>query len=253
MLLQTCDMELMYGIKPAPDAQRMLDTAEKTGKLLQIGFVCRYGRDCRIIEDFRDNGYFGDFYFAKALYLRRNGSPGGWFANKKYSGGGLNGGGTYLHGGGDPDFGVQSVRLSCCKNDWAGQFCYRFQSPLSDLFEYNIVKISRRKSGSFAYDFTALERYLKICAKYDMIREVYLFGLIRNRTDTATELIKQKCADGELVVSRALARIFKQPDVTKWNFYKGDDEQFSYNPADYDLLRQEMITALTDKKGENSQ
>lgn len=70
------------------DAQKMLDTAKRTGKLLQIGFVCRYGRDCRIIEDFRDNGYFGDFYFAKALYLRRNGSPGGWFANKKYSGGG---------------------------------------------------------------------------------------------------------------------------------------------------------------------
>lgn len=70
---------------------------------------------------------------------------------------------------------------------WAGQFCYRFQSPVSDLFEYNLVKISKQAGGTFSYDFTALERYLKICEKYDMIREIYLFGLIRNWTDPATE------------------------------------------------------------------
>lgn len=356
---------------------------------------------------------------------------------------------------------------------WAGQFCYRFQSPVSDLFEYNTVKITRRTNGEFAYDFTALHRYLKICEKYDMIREIYLFGLIRNWTDTATEfvnithgypdairlrytdeadgcakfmrdpehiknyiaalykwldkngwaehcvvcadeppdmdeykrsleilkqaapklklqldvspaiinsrpelefdsytptiydiaeseaavrgstktamarckgkvswstccwpltpntfirspllegrihallaewlkvngflrwaytcwpkdpyksaatmdwpygdaylvypgkdgtpvlslryfamkrgvgdfelmkLVKQKCTDGEKITDRALERIFKQPDVTRWNFYKGNDEQFSYNPADYEQLRQEMITALVSEK-----
>lgn len=68
---------------------------------------------------------------------------------------------------------------------WAGQFCYRFQNPLSDLFEYNIVKITRSADGKFHYDYTALERYLQLCKKYDMIREVYLFGLIRNWEDPA--------------------------------------------------------------------
>ena len=52
------------------------------------GFVRRYGNDCRVLKDFIDNGYFGDTYYAKATYLRRAGSPGGWFGDKARSGGG---------------------------------------------------------------------------------------------------------------------------------------------------------------------
>ena len=34
------------------------------------------------------HGYFGELYYAKATYLRRNGCPGGWFGDKSRSGGG---------------------------------------------------------------------------------------------------------------------------------------------------------------------
>lgn len=34
------------------------------------------------------NGYFGDIYYGKATYLRRNGAPGGWFGDKSRSAGG---------------------------------------------------------------------------------------------------------------------------------------------------------------------
>lgn len=78
--------------KPMADstaaAEQMLEAARRSGKLLQIGFVCRYGRDCKLIEDLRDKDFFGDFYYAKATYLRRHGSPSGWFTHKKYSSGG---------------------------------------------------------------------------------------------------------------------------------------------------------------------
>ena len=40
------------------------------------------------MKDFIDAGYFGDIYYAKATYLRRNGNPGGWFGDKSRSGGG---------------------------------------------------------------------------------------------------------------------------------------------------------------------
>ncbi len=70
------------------EANAMREAAERNGKLLMIGFVRRFGNDCAVIKDFINEGYFGDFYYAKATYLRRNGCPGGWFGEKAKSGGG---------------------------------------------------------------------------------------------------------------------------------------------------------------------
>ncbi|MDO5310330.1 MAG: Gfo/Idh/MocA family oxidoreductase, partial [Clostridia bacterium] len=65
----------------AAQAEEMKAAAEKNGKLLMIGFVRRYGNDCKILKEFIDTDYFGDIYYAKATYLRRNGNPGGWFGD----------------------------------------------------------------------------------------------------------------------------------------------------------------------------
>ena len=72
----------------AKGAEEMKKAAEESGKLLMVGFVRRFGNDCAIVKDFIDHDYFGDLYYAKATYLRRNGSPGGWFGDKKMSAGG---------------------------------------------------------------------------------------------------------------------------------------------------------------------
>ena len=72
----------------ADEARLMKEAAERNNKLLMIGFVRRYGNDAEVLKDFIDNGYFGDIYYAKATYLRRNGCPGGWFGDKSRSGGG---------------------------------------------------------------------------------------------------------------------------------------------------------------------
>ena len=70
------------------EAEAMLEAAKRNGKLLQIGFVRRYGNDADVMRDFIDAGKFGDIYYAKPTYLRRNGNPGGWFGDKSRSGGG---------------------------------------------------------------------------------------------------------------------------------------------------------------------
>ncbi len=70
------------------DAVKMKEAAEKNGKLLMIGFVRRYGNDCKILQDFISNEFFGEIYHTKATYLRRNGNPEGWFGDKSRSGGG---------------------------------------------------------------------------------------------------------------------------------------------------------------------
>lgn len=72
----------------AQEAEEMLAVSKETGKLLQIGFVRRFGNDAAALKDFIDDGVFGDIYYAKATYLRRSGCPGGWFGDKARSGGG---------------------------------------------------------------------------------------------------------------------------------------------------------------------
>jgi len=86
----------------AEEAKAMKEAAEKNGKLLMIGFVRRFGNDCDILMDLISNDQFGEIYYAKATYLRRNGNPGGWFGDKARSGGG-------------PliDLGVHVIDLSC--------------------------------------------------------------------------------------------------------------------------------------------
>lgn len=72
----------------AVQAREMIDAAKKNGKKLMVGFVKRFGNDTALTRDFIDAGNLGDIYYAKATYLRRNGCPGGWFADKARSGGG---------------------------------------------------------------------------------------------------------------------------------------------------------------------
>lgn len=70
------------------EALAMQEAAKKGGKLLMVGFVRRFGNDCRILQDFINTDYFGELYYAKATYLRRCGCPGGWFGDISHSGGG---------------------------------------------------------------------------------------------------------------------------------------------------------------------
>ena len=72
----------------AQEAQAMLDAAKKNNRVLMIGFVRRFGNDCAVLKDFIDAGDFGEIYYCKANYTRRNGCPGGWFGDKSRSGGG---------------------------------------------------------------------------------------------------------------------------------------------------------------------
>lgn len=72
----------------AAEAQEMLDAAKKAGKLLMVGFVRRYERGSTLLRQLVSQDFFGELYYVKATYLRRNGNPGGWFGDKSRSAGG---------------------------------------------------------------------------------------------------------------------------------------------------------------------
>jgi predicted dehydrogenase len=72
----------------ALEAKEMLRVSRSAGRVLMIGFARRFGRDCAVMEDLIHDGLLGDVYYAKACNLRRNGFPGGWFGDRRRSGGG---------------------------------------------------------------------------------------------------------------------------------------------------------------------
>lgn len=70
------------------EALEMKKAADASGKLLMVGFVRRFGKNTRIMKDFINSGAMGDIYYIKTSCTRRCGNPGGWFSDKKRSGGG---------------------------------------------------------------------------------------------------------------------------------------------------------------------
>lgn len=71
------------------EAKAMLDAAERTGKLLTIGYQNRFRVDTRTLKRMSENGELGEIYMAKAHALRRRGIPTwGVFTNKYEQGGG---------------------------------------------------------------------------------------------------------------------------------------------------------------------
>ncbi|RDW20656.1 Gfo/Idh/MocA family protein [Oceanobacillus chungangensis] len=70
------------------EAEAVEAAVEKTGKVLQVGFVRRHGDNAKLLKTFIDNDELGEIYYAKTSCIRRLGNPGGWFSDSSRSGGG---------------------------------------------------------------------------------------------------------------------------------------------------------------------
>lgn len=75
--------------KTYADAQRMLETAKRTGKKLTIGYQNRFRPDSQYLHKACERGDLGEVYFAKAHAIRRRAVPTwGVFLNEYEQGGG---------------------------------------------------------------------------------------------------------------------------------------------------------------------
>lgn len=71
------------------EAEKMLEAAKRTGKLLTIGYQSRFRDDARYLKDEAEANTFGDVYYAKATALRRRAVPNwGVFLSEEEQGGG---------------------------------------------------------------------------------------------------------------------------------------------------------------------
>ncbi|MEK3722388.1 Gfo/Idh/MocA family protein [Paenibacillus sp. FSL H8-0034] len=80
-----CEKPLCKTVEEALNVQKAV---HDSGKVLQVGYVRRYGTNVQTLRKFVDAGQLGEIYYAKASCLRRLGNPGGWFSDSERSGGG---------------------------------------------------------------------------------------------------------------------------------------------------------------------
>lgn len=63
---------------------------------------------------------------------------------------------------------------------WAGQRCYKVEENHNNLFESNIIGISKDADGKLRCDFSAMDEYINLAQKHKMADEINLFGLLGN-------------------------------------------------------------------------
>lgn len=78
--------------KPMADCLEHALQMEQAVKKAQVPFmmamVSRFGGEQQLLHDMIEAGELGDIYYAKTAYIRRRGTPLGWFTDTKKSGGG---------------------------------------------------------------------------------------------------------------------------------------------------------------------
>ncbi len=75
--------------KTAAEALEMVKASKETGKKLTVGYQHRFKQEASYLKSVTDSGRLGDIYYAKALAIRRRGTPNwGVFLNGEEQGGG---------------------------------------------------------------------------------------------------------------------------------------------------------------------
>jgi len=76
------------------------------------------------------------------------------------------------------DLGQKAITVIASEIPWSGQRCFKVTNYLSDLFEYGMVRVIKDKDGRFKYDFSIVQRYVELCFRYGIDKEIEVFGLV---------------------------------------------------------------------------
>ncbi|MBQ4607028.1 MAG: DUF4091 domain-containing protein [Clostridia bacterium] len=74
------------------------------------------------------------------------------------------------------ELGQKAVTLVVSQVPWAGQGCHDEYRMAANLYEYSIIPVTKTAEG-FTYDYVPMQRYIDLCAKYGIDREISIFGL----------------------------------------------------------------------------
>lgn len=80
-----CEKPLAVNLECALETQRVI---EETKVPFMCAMASRFGEDVQLLKEMIDRGELGDIYYGKTGYVRRRGTPIGWFTDLAKSGGG---------------------------------------------------------------------------------------------------------------------------------------------------------------------
>ena len=76
--------------------------------------------------------------------------------------------------------GQSSVTAIVSEIPWSGQRCFQNKETPSNMFEYSMVSVQRDPDGCFAYDYSVLDRYIELCFRYGIDKQIDVFGRTNN-------------------------------------------------------------------------
>lgn len=76
------------------------------------------------------------------------------------------------------DLGGKAITVIASEIPWCGQLCYLFRDYPSDLFEYSMIKVEKDEQDNVICDFSVMDRYIDLCMKYGIDREIEIIGLL---------------------------------------------------------------------------
>lgn len=82
------------------------------------------------------------------------------------------------------ELGQKSVAVIASDCAWSGQWCHYERRADADLYEYSMIRTVRRADGTIDCDYSVMQRYIDLCAKYGIDGEITVFGLVNVWCDT---------------------------------------------------------------------
>ncbi|MHA0857124.1 DUF4091 domain-containing protein [Paenibacillus sp. CMAA1364] len=76
------------------------------------------------------------------------------------------------------DLGQKALSVIVSEIPWSGQSSSYDRIDPANMFEYNIVQVTRLANGDWSYDFDALNRYVDIGMRHGITQEIEVFGLL---------------------------------------------------------------------------
>ena len=74
------------------------------------------------------------------------------------------------------ELGQKAVTIVASDAPWSGQGCGGSDSQ-ANMYEYGIISAKKKADGRLECDYTAMQRYIDIAAKYGIDREISVYGL----------------------------------------------------------------------------
>ena len=89
--------------------------------------------------------------------------------------------------------GQRAITVCVSEIPWAGQACHAEITYRGNLYECSMIRMMRRKDGTFHYDYSVMQRYIDLCTEAGILGDIEIFGLVNVRRSTNWALPQNLC------------------------------------------------------------